>query len=1374
MGKGKQEAIGHGHHEKDSRDELVARVQEIYPHLGRGFILKLLIHYHDDVRQLANDLQDNSLPAHLSALDWSEQTTTNAIHDAPLRQQSDVYFRESASAKSESDVSGLDLDEECRRAGKKPHYCANPDQGEFRAKLLINDAIDMALISQLHFLCSNFDAELFWQLEEFDEFDDEYKAFIAEVLPAVLSMYDATQDWCRQTEPNARIRTASLDSYCASPLREAKASQELDEEPAPLLVETTEEAKHDRMQTELAPAGYSEHICEERQERPGHSGIPYRQKLASQVQGSYPDLGACFLRRLLNKYQDCSSLERQLVFDRSEHSIQNEGFVQTTIGRDCASETALPSPDEPMMSGGLGQPTSPSSEEMSTASDNSDCEIESGPQPSAMSRSHFDSAEAGPSSHVELPQGIATVLEGIRRILEASSQDTLPATDSSLPLWDRCIEWIQEKEQDDYLDFEETEGRWTKSNVKQGQDDDFDFEEAKRRFEEIKLKQEQAGLQSCDVFRLNTALRVQQAIPELGLGFIMKLIDEYMDDWRQVIEDCKKASLPPKLAVLDRFEQLPSAFAELLPTLELFGELEAPSVDELRFTMLSRGWCPHQVDYFVALHSRQELIKFATQDRRRNRPESHEACLAETRCIAYNTPPGRPYDTAHTTICQELHLDCHMVKIPEEELLNIIRTGGVPLISIAEDATHRLFLRVHRRGFRSNYATVSHVWADGLGNPLGNSLPVCQVRRIQSALNWITDTQRERGKGRQQFADQLADDHVDRKLFDRGKYGMVWMDTLCIPVGKGHESLRTQCIDAMASIYAGSSAVIVLDKELMRTKLPSNPRLTIAPSVWMSRSWTLQEAILPATCVFEFMDGYYAPPRGLTSFGLRRTNGASLIEGLLRADYSQTQQDFDEIDDDVPLDALAADFHRLRDAFCVPKKRFKEPVTGTTRIHSFISTWNALVGRGTTMTDDLYVVLASCLDFKLRQFRHWSTTEEKMHRMIFSQDLLPCSLFFNPGPRLTAGEHHYNRWVPSKVSNHLLTHGSTFSLPRPGISKYSDQGMRLTLHLGPDISAFLVDGIVGPLLRYNMVAGKSIYRIESILAEHDDFNFEGCIATCILMEATSSFNRSVTHGACFAVTTLHEPSASDSRSLEMIYHCPILVTSVGSKDIALDEDVDVPEFPAHDMSPAHQPFVKFSPIRDSKPLKRQGAVSDTAYMKAIITTCMLVPFFAVSLWLILAFIVIVVGLIRLVMGYETGGFIDFFSDISGSMLQIAVAILAPFFWWAKYLDKWNPPSVWLGFLVWALLALLSLGVPLLLFIGAWILFSVTLGYAVVRLSDYIFLYQSYDDNTVAQKILRLAKAVSRSPYDGLRVLVTRLRESPRRERVVEEIDLHAR
>jgi activating signal cointegrator complex subunit 2 len=76
--KGKRKAIDNndGYGERETihihRMSLVSQIQDLFPDLGSGFVVKLLDEYHDDVEQVIAHLLDGSLPAHLASGDRSE------------------------------------------------------------------------------------------------------------------------------------------------------------------------------------------------------------------------------------------------------------------------------------------------------------------------------------------------------------------------------------------------------------------------------------------------------------------------------------------------------------------------------------------------------------------------------------------------------------------------------------------------------------------------------------------------------------------------------------------------------------------------------------------------------------------------------------------------------------------------------------------------------------------------------------------------------------------------------------------------------------------------------------------------------------------------------------------------------------------------------------------------------------------------------------------------------------------------------------------------------------------------------------------------------------------------------------------------------
>ncbi|TLD32551.1 hypothetical protein E2P81_ATG05527 [Venturia nashicola] len=134
------------------------------------------------------------------------------------------------------------------------------------------------------------------------------------------------------------------------------------------------------------------------------------------------------------------------------------------------------------------------------------------------------------------------------------------------------------------------------------------------------------------------------------------------------------------------------------------------------------------------------------------------------------------------------------------------------------------------------YFAVSHVWSDGLGNPQGNSLPRCQLLRIESMAKSIGGNTRV---------------HQVSKAYSTTayKHGTVafWFDTLCIPVQPRYQHLRDFSIQKMQEIYLAAGGVLVLDPDLWRLSSRA-PKVEVMSRVmtsgWRSRLWTFQEGML--------------------------------------------------------------------------------------------------------------------------------------------------------------------------------------------------------------------------------------------------------------------------------------------------------------------------------------------------------------------------------------------------------------------------------------------------------------------------------------------------------------------------------------------------
>ena len=52
---------------------MITQIQDLFPDLGAGFIVKCLYEYNDDIEQVTAHLLEESLPPHLAEADRSEK-----------------------------------------------------------------------------------------------------------------------------------------------------------------------------------------------------------------------------------------------------------------------------------------------------------------------------------------------------------------------------------------------------------------------------------------------------------------------------------------------------------------------------------------------------------------------------------------------------------------------------------------------------------------------------------------------------------------------------------------------------------------------------------------------------------------------------------------------------------------------------------------------------------------------------------------------------------------------------------------------------------------------------------------------------------------------------------------------------------------------------------------------------------------------------------------------------------------------------------------------------------------------------------------------------------------------------------------------------
>ena len=183
------------------------------------------------------------------------------------------------------------------------------------------------------------------------------------------------------------------------------------------------------------------------------------------------------------------------------------------------------------------------------------------------------------------------------------------------------------------------------------------------------------------------------------------------------------------------------------------------------------------------------------------------------------------------------------------------------------------------------YVAISHVWADGMGNPRANSLPVCHIAKVARLVDALeTATQK----------DPASNDEIKRYR--------LWIDSLLCPVEAEGKNISLQRISDMCR---NATHVLVFDSLLMQQAVnqltPEDILLQIfRSSDWMRRLWTMQggfiftltialrdfanysEGALAQSLYFQFAD---------RAISLSQPLDAVYRKGLLDARYMRLWQD---------------------------------------------------------------------------------------------------------------------------------------------------------------------------------------------------------------------------------------------------------------------------------------------------------------------------------------------------------------------------------------------------------------------------------------------------------------------------------------------------
>ena len=385
--------------------------------------------------------------------------------------------------------------------------------------------------------------------------------------------------------------------------------------------------------------------------------------------------------------------------------------------------------------------------------------------------------------------------------------------------------------------------------------------------------------------------------------------------------------------------------------------------DRIREQLTRKCWCQSEVQRMGQIFCSLTMYHVGASGRKKS-TRDHSNCHRD-QCKALQQADTKDYRPRHAIEnCQ-----CPLVGPNQEQIMELIRKGEVPLVSYSD--TQGLQIGSFRQGesHQHPYIAISHVWADGLGNPNANAMHQCQFVLMQKRVRMV--------------AEQLhgLDAHLQSSMY-------FWIDTICVPAENVPE--KGMAIASMETIYKEAAAVLVIDSELELIHESSSPAYIaamIGSSIWLTRLWTIQEAAFAKQLYFQLSS------RAITETELRQV--------VVEAGFG--------MDGEKPL-RWNSDACIITDALT----RLLELRLDRMRMCHGIGTLRGMQFRFTTRAADEAVCLAILLGFRKDwiQILHRLPEDADLRMKLFlmMQKYVPREMLFWEGRNLSG---HGFAWAPS-------------------------------------------------------------------------------------------------------------------------------------------------------------------------------------------------------------------------------------------------------------------------------------------------------------------------------------------------------------------------
>ncbi|KAL4781140.1 hypothetical protein BJX76DRAFT_363842 [Aspergillus varians] len=429
------------------------------------------------------------------------------------------------------------------------------------------------------------------------------------------------------------------------------------------------------------------------------------------------------------------------------------------------------------------------------------------------------------------------------------------------------------------------------------------------------------------------------------------------------------------------------------------------SVANLKDMGLFLGWCPLDVEKCRGAGIQLDTQMYLQQLRRTKLKwnwRTHEACT-KTQCVSDNIDKSK-YAVRHVydeCSCSHLHADV-------EQLHTILLDGGIPLVMITpcgedEFGKQQYDIKIVKKRTNKPYVAISHIWADGLGNPEGNSLPYCQLKFLyERARPLLRDKDYIPGYDEKiygpLYTGAVRFAHFASNAARRGDDSvLIWIDTLCIP----HQSdVRGLAIERIRDVYTNASRTMIIDAELMLvdSRLVSKTEICLRVlycSSWIRRLWTLQEGLAAGDKLFVLLSDKAINIGTIPGMLVNKVDQGEIPifqQGIATMAAGSWYSYFQE-----PTN-FASTFHRL--------------VLGSgdnrNRADVISWTWFNVATRASSKDRDRPTVLAGLLNLDVREVLKIKDTDERMLNVYSMLGVFPQDVMFLEGARF---EEYGMRWA---------------------------------------------------------------------------------------------------------------------------------------------------------------------------------------------------------------------------------------------------------------------------------------------------------------------------------------------------------------------------